>query len=211
MNHNPVVQRVHLIRHGETNWNKEKRAQGQMESILTNEGIAQARILRSRLNDSGISKVYCSSSVRARQTAQILFEDWPEPIIYCDQLREICMGCWEGRLYSDIQEADPASFFAFWNQPDAFYVAGAETFAAVQKRALQRLSVILAESENNQDIALVSHGVLIKTLLCDVESRNLSKLWDAPAMHNCARSVINIYADGSRRISVYSDQPYEHQ
>ena len=63
MKNNPVVQRVHLIRHGETNWNKEKRAQGQMESILTSEGIAQARILRSRLNDSGISKVYCLSLI----------------------------------------------------------------------------------------------------------------------------------------------------
>lgn len=207
----PVVQRIHLIRHGETNWNKEKRAQGQMESVLTGEGIAQAHTLRTRMNDSGISRVYCSSSVRARQTAQILFEDFPEPVIFCDQLREISMGPWEGKLYADIQQADPASFFAFWNKPDAFNLAGAETFADVQNRALHRLSLILAESNDYEDIALVSHGVLIKTLLCDVERRSLDKLWEAPAMHNCARSVINIYADGSRRISVYSDQPYEHQ
>jgi broad specificity phosphatase PhoE len=207
----PAVRRVHLIRHGETNWNKERRAQGQMESVLTEEGIAQAQLLRDRLNESGITRVYCSSSVRTRQTAQILFADLPEPIVFCDQLREIHMGPWEGRLYSDIQEADPANFFAFWNQPDVFELAGAETFAKVQARALQRLSFILSENNDQKDIALVSHGVLIKTLLCDVEGRDLAKLWEAPAMHNCARSVINIYDDGSRRISLYSDQPYEHQ
>jgi broad specificity phosphatase PhoE len=59
------------------------------------------------------------------------------------------------------------------------------------------------------EIAIVSHGVLIKTLLCDTENRALSQLWQAPAMHNCARSIIDVYEDGSRQISLYSDQPYQ--
>lgn len=202
------VQRIHLIRHGETNWNKEKRAQGQMESVLTEEGVAQAKALRSTLKNSGISRVYCSSSVRTRQTADILFGDLSVPIIFSDHLREIHMGSWEGRLYSELQATHPEQFYAFWNQPDAFILPGAETFEDVQRRALWQLNSIIAEN-SDEEIAIVSHGVLIKTLLCDTENRALSQLWQAPAMHNCARSIIDVHKDGSRHISMYSDQPYQ--
>jgi phosphoserine phosphatase len=208
MNNLQVLRRIHLIRHGETNWNKEKRAQGQMESVLTRDGISQAEALRSKLKNSGISRVYCSSSVRTRQTAEILFADSPVPIVYCDQLREIHMGSWEGRLYSELQASDPEQFFAFWNQPDAFNLPGAETFKDVQTRAVLKLAAILEEN-SSEEIAIVSHGVLIKTLLCETEDRPISKLWEAPAMHNCARSIIEVHHDGSRRISLYSDQPYK--
>ena len=201
------ARRIHLIRHGETNWNKEKRAQGQMESVLTDEGIAQAKALGAALKNSGISRVYCSSSVRTRQTADILFGGLSIPVIYSDQLREIHMGSWEGKLYSELQATHPAQFNAFWNQPDAFDLPGAETFLDVQKRAVQQLEFILNDSQA-EDIAIVSHGVLIKTLLCDTENRALGSLWQAPAMHNCARSIIVINEDGSRQISLYSDQPY---
>lgn len=212
MSSNPVIRRIHLIRHGETNWNREKRAQGQQESVLTQDGLRQAQELKSRLQLIPISEVYCSSSVRTRQTAEILFGDpLPDgssvPVVYCDQLREIHMGPWEGQLYSALQVNDPDQFHAFWHQPEKFLLAGAETYEAVQKRAIKRLNEILAHS-TAQDIAIVSHGVLIKTILCDTEQRPLAQLWQAPAMHNCARSEINIHADGSKRISVYSDQPY---
>jgi phosphoserine phosphatase len=213
MSSTPVIRKIHLIRHGETNWNKEKRAQGQQESVLTQDGIMQARNLKLRLQGIPITEVYCSSSVRTRQTAEILFGDTltgstTVPMVYCDQLREIHMGPWEGRLYSELSEKDPDQFHAFWHQPEQFALPGAETYLDVQKRAIKRLNEILEQSSAGE-IAIVSHGVLIKTILCDAEQRPLAKLWEAPAMHNCARSEISIHADGSRRISVYSDHPYK--
>lgn len=212
MSNNPVIRRIHLIRHGETNWNKEKRAQGQQDSVLTEDGVKQAQALKARLQTIPISEVYCSSSTRTRQTADILFsrpdtDEHQIPVVYCDLLREIHMGPWEGQLYTDLRARDPEQFHAFWNQPDLFAIPGAETYADVQKRALSRLDAILRDS-SAEDIAIVSHGVLIKTLLCDTEQRPLAQLWQAPAMHNCALSEISIHADGSRRITVYSDQPY---
>lgn len=212
MSMNRVIRTIHLIRHGETNWNKEKRAQGQLESVLTADGIAQAQNLKTRLQDIPIQEVYCSSSVRTRQTAEILFGsaangDQQLPVFYCDQLREIHMGPWQGRLYSELQEKDPEQFHAFWHEPEKFLLQGAETYREVQLRATQKLAEIIQHS-SAEHIAVVSHGVLIKTLLCDVEQRPLAQLWEGPAMHNCARSVINILADGSKRISIYSDQPY---
>ncbi|MDO8908614.1 MAG: histidine phosphatase family protein [Pseudohongiella sp.] len=213
MSSNPVIRKIHLIRHGETNWNKDKRAQGQLESVLTPDGMTQAQELKTRLQGIPITEVYCSSSVRTRQTADILFGDrligdLVIPIVYCDQLREIHMGPWQGLLYSELREKDPDQFHAFWHQPEKFALVGAETYQDVQRRAIKRLDEILQQS-SAEDIAIVSHGVLIKTILCDAEQRPLAQLWDGPAMHNCARSEINIHADGSRRICVYSDRPYK--
>ncbi|MEX0740265.1 MAG: histidine phosphatase family protein [Pseudohongiella sp.] len=202
-----TARHVHLIRHGETNWNKERRAQGQQESVLTQTGKAQAQALASTLADSDIHQVYCSSSVRTRETAAIAFAERDLPIVYCDQLREIHMGPWEGRLYDDLRQEYPEQFDAFWNRPDCFLLDGAETFEQVQRRAIARLNSILAES-SARSIAIVSHGLLIKTILSYVEQRPLARVWEPPAMHNCALSTIEIHDNGNQRITLYANQTY---
>lgn len=202
-----AVRHVHLIRHGETNWNRERRAQGQQESVLTDAGKAQAQALAATLRDLDIHEVYCSSSVRTRETAAIAFAERKLPTVYCDQLREIHMGPWEGRLYDELRQTDPEQFDAFWNKPDKFMLDGAETLEQVQRRAIARLNSILEESKA-QHIAIVSHGLLIKTILSFVEKRALSRVWEPPAMHNCALSTIEIHDNGHQRITLYANQPY---
>lgn len=202
-----AIRHIYLIRHGETNWNRERRAQGQQESVLTDAGKSQASALVSTLRNIDIDEVFCSSSVRTRETAAIVFGNRQLPTVYCDHLREIHMGPWEGRLYDELQQTDPEQFDAFWNQPDSFLLAGAETFEQVQRRAMARLNRILDESQS-QRIAIVSHGLLIKTILSFVEQRPLARVWEPPAMHNCALSTIEIHEDGNQRITLYANQPY---
>ncbi|ALO47060.1 histidine phosphatase family protein [Pseudohongiella spirulinae] len=201
---------IHLIRHGETNWNRERRAQGQQESILTDTGRQQALQLGQRMTDTPLEAVFVSSSQRTRQTAELAFADRNLEIEHCDLLREIHMGPWEGQLYVDIQSAEPEQFHAFWHAPEKFSLAGAETFEQIQQRALQRFRHIL-ESSAADNIAIVSHGIWIKSLLCALEPRPLSKLWEPPAMHNCSLSTIAIHPDGNQRIVMYSDKPYSSE
>jgi phosphoserine phosphatase len=198
---------VHLIRHGETNWNRERRAQGQQESVLTETGRQQALQLKQRMENIVLDAVYVSSSQRTRQTAELAFAQRRVDIEHCDLLREIHMGPWEGQLYDDIQKAEPEQFHSFWHAPEQFNLAGAETFAQIQQRALQRFKHIL-ESSAAGNIAIVSHGIWIKSLLCALEPRPLSRLWEPPAMHNCSLSTIAIHPDGNQRIVMYSDQSY---
>lgn len=56
-------------------------------------------------------------------------------------------------------------------------------------------------------IAIVSHGALIKSALCHIEQRPLSKLWEPPKMHNCAHSIVQFTADAAPRIIQYADEP----
>lgn len=181
--------RVHLIRHGETNWNKEKRVQGHSESTLTPQGQQQARDLAPTLQQHPITKVYCSSSIRTRQTCELLFSNNPIETLYNDELREIYLGPWEGKLQSEIRSLYPEQFENFFHAPEQFAQLEAETFEEVQQRGLKMLKQILSD-DSAQEVAIVSHGVLIKSLLCYLENRPLAQLWEPPIMHNCAHSII---------------------
>lgn len=187
---------VHLIRHGQTNWNKEKRVQGHSESTLTEQGKQQAAALAPVLAPYNIAKIYCSPSIRTRETAAIVFHDGSAPIEYRDELREIFLGPWEGLLQSEIRSLYPENFVNFWDAPERFDQEGAELFAAVQQRGLMLLKRILS-AHATQDVAIVSHGVLIKSILCALEGRPMAQLWEPPVMHNCAHSIVACESPGA--------------
>lgn len=186
--------RIHLIRHGQTHWNKERRVQGQTESTLSEEGRQQASALRTILNQISIGRVYCSTSIRARETAAILFADRDIQTEYRDALREILLGPWEGFLQAEVKEKYPESFNEFWHFPHRFSLEGAETFEQVQERGMQELQSVMNESVC-PDVAIVSHGVLIKSILCQLEGRPLDRLWEPPVMHNCSHSIVAVDKD----------------
>ena len=201
---------LHLIRHGETNWNAEGRIQGQMESVLTDLGRQQASELQKRLLDYSFDRVYCSSSVRARQTTAIALGHHPHPVTYRDDLREIFLARWEGFLYAEIEASDPEAIHAFRNEPHKFDVEGAETFHALQQRALAAVDAIIRECRG-QEVAIISHGAWIKSVLSHYEGRPLSRFWEPPRMHNCCHSIVHIPVDGDKpRIIRYADNDLNH-
>lgn len=197
-----TARRLHLIRHGQTDWNRDKRVQGHAESELTELGRQQAAQLAPLLRREPITAVHCSSSVRTRQTGEILFSDSGLALSPCDRLREIHLGPWEGRLQAEVRDAWPDQFEHFWQRPDRFNLEGAETFEQVQQRALQRIEELLTLPD--QHIAVVSHGVWIKTVLCAIENRHLGQFWDPPVMLNCAHSIVEIDEVGAMRIVQYA-------
>ena len=201
---------LHLIRHGQTNWNKERRAQGQSESSLTELGIDQAKDLGKRIFDHNYDAIFCSSSLRTRQTAEHAFSQKPDAlakIVYLDTLREIFLGPWEGILYDEIEKSDPDSYRHFWQEPHLFAVQGAESFLDLQNRAINQIHDI-AEINHGKKIAIVSHGALIKSVICHALSKPIEELWAPPNMHNCAHSIIQYSADLKPTVTILADQPY---
>lgn len=196
---------LHLIRHGQTNWNEERRVQGQSDSILTDIGIQQAQRLGERLACIDYDAHYCSSSLRTQQTAQHAFPNAID-LRLRDDLREIKLGPWEGNLYAEMAERDPESYKHFWEQPHLFDVKGAESFHELQRRAVQAVAEIAANHWGER-VALVSHGALIKAYLCHVEQRPLERFWEPPTMHNCSHSIVELSEDGSAKITQYADEP----
>ena len=199
---------LHLIRHGQTNWNEERRAQGQSDSKLTKIGKEQAVALGKKIKQIKFDKIFCSSSLRTRQTAELVFPKTELEIEYLDSLREIFLGSWEGKLYKDIEVENPESHNHFWKEPHLFKLTGAENFYQLQKRAIKVVDSILEKFESKK-VVIVSHGALIKTLLCFAERKPIKELWSPPHMHNCAHSIILYCGKIPSQILQYADAPYE--
>jgi len=199
---------LHLIRHGQTNWNEERRAQGQSDSKLTKIGKEQAVALGKKIKQIKFDKIFCSSSLRTRQTAELVFPKTELEIEYLDSLREIFLGPWEGKLYKDIEVENPESHNHFWKEPHLFKLTGAENFYQLQKRAIKVVDSILEKFESKK-VVIVSHGALIKALLCFAERKPIKELWSPPHMHNCAHSIIFYCGKNPSQILQYADAPYE--
>lgn len=196
---------LHLIRHGQTNWNEEKRIQGQSDSVLTPLGVSQAQALGQRLTETGYDAHFSSSSVRTRQTTEQVFPE-ARDVHFRDNLREIFLGPWEGNLYAEMAEREPSNYQHFWEEPHLFNVKGAESFHDLQQRAVNAVADILAQ-HRGQRVALVSHGALIKAFLCHVEGRPLERFWEPPTMHNCCHSIVEFDADDKPTIVQYAGEP----
>ena len=195
---------LHIFRHGETNWNAEGRAQSHMGSTLTKLGEKQASVLAQKVKGYAYEKIYSSSSLRARQTSEIIWPNRHEEIIYLDDLKEIYLGPWEGQLYSDIAKIYPVSHNHFFKEPHLFLLEGAENFNDLTKRAIKIVDKIYSENKGRL-VALVGHGAFIKALLTKIEDKNLSQIWHPPFMQNCAHSIIKFHEKKPAQVILYAE------
>lgn len=200
---------LHLIRHGETQWNRDQRVQGQCNVGLNETGNRQAVELGKRLRDIDFDAIYSSSSLRTRETAWLTFPDRHEDIVFLDSLREIDLGPWEGRLHAEIAIEEPESQHHFWHMPHLFEVEGAETFYDLQERAMREIRRI-SRRHFGQRVAVVSHGALIKSVLCHMEGLPMRDLWSWQPLPNCAHNIVRLERDGGAEILQYADQPFAH-
>ena len=99
---------IYVARHGETDWNREGRYQGQRESQLTETGIAQADALADALSRKGVTRVIASPLARCVETARPLAQRLGIAVETDRDLIEIAHGTWEGRLRSAIERDEPA-------------------------------------------------------------------------------------------------------
>jgi len=195
---------LHLFRHGETDWNRTGRFQGQDESRLTKKGVLQAQNLRKKIKNIKFNKIYCSPSLRTRQTASHMWPDSSNDIVYMDSLMEINLGPLEGQLYKDVEETDPTSHEYFFHKPHLFNLKGAETFQNLTIRAINTIMEISIKNRE-QTVAIVSHGAFIKAFLTKIDGKQIHQIWDPPYMDNCAHNIVVFKKDNSFEITQFAD------
>ncbi|VGO15996.1 Phosphoserine phosphatase 1 [Pontiella desulfatans] len=190
---------LYLIRHGQTQWNAERRMQGRSDSPLTEKGIRMAE----RLADGfpPVDAVYASPQGRARRTAEIIFGN--REIQTDDRLREIDLGEWEGRLQAELDIDDAEQHSNFWKSPHRFAPQTGETFECVHRRAAACLHD-LAARHDGESIALVSHTTVIRSMLFSIEERPLADFWNPPAVYPASVSEVHV-EDGQFKIARFGD------
>ncbi|MBR5696767.1 MAG: histidine phosphatase family protein [Paludibacteraceae bacterium] len=178
--------RFYLVRHGQTDWNQEKRMQGQHETDLTPLGKKQAIALGERLEDIEFDLVYSSPQRRAMETTRLILGKRQIPIIPDDALKEILMGDWQGILIEDLMEEYPEEIDLFWHHPEQYRREGCETYDDVRKRAGQFMERTAAENPG-KNILVVTHGALLKTLYTYFKYQPIAEI--AHAVHPLSTAI----------------------
>jgi len=149
------MQVIYLIRHGETEFNRDGRVQGYTESPLSDLGVEQARRLRARLEGLAVDAAYTSPLSRAQETCRIAMDGrgWEARA----GLREIGLGEWEGKRAADLRREFPDQVKMWFRSPGQVRIPGAETMADFRRRVTGELDSIRAAHPDGT-VVVIAHG-----------------------------------------------------
>ncbi len=191
--------RLLLVRHGETNWNKESRFQGIRDIPLNDNGREQGRKAAEFLQGIPLDFAVSSSMLRPKETAEIILQQHPNvELTTTSELMEICHGLWEGKLEAEI-EADFPGLLQQWKEaPETVQMPEGENLQQVWDRAIAAWQKIV-QDYNNGDRPLtglvVAHDAINKVIICYLLGLKPDNFWNIK-QGNGAVSVID-YPQGA--------------
>lgn len=194
-----------LVRHGETAWNAEGRAQGQADVPLNARGRAQAQATAARLQGTRFTAAYASDLRRVTRTAQPIMRGRELPLITLPALRERSYGAWEGMTQAEIEAGDPQGYAAQFSGGDSWAPPGGESMRQVYARvaaAVDRLRE--AHAPNAGDLLLVAHGGSLRAVIVHLLELPLAGVWRF-SFANCGLSVVTTYANGHAALALLND------
>jgi len=150
-----------VVRHGETEWNIRGIRQGNLDSRLTEKGMAQAKALAQRLAREKFSALYSSDLGRAVHTAKEIAALTGHEIITDARLRERHLGIFQGLNGDEIVAKYPEERRQFRTMGPDYVIPGGESMRQVQRRIVETL-MELNERHPNQTVVAVSHGDVIR-------------------------------------------------
>jgi broad specificity phosphatase PhoE len=192
-----------LVRHGQTGWNKDERFRGRADIALDETGLEQARLAAERIGEWEISAVYSSPLKRASRTAQCIADRFGLSVVTLEGLNDMNFGQWEGLLVSEVREKHAKLFNEWRHNPERFAVPGGESLGDVRRRVIKTVDELALKHEG-QDIAVVSHRVVCKVLLCHLLGLDNSHFWKI-AQDSTAVNAFEIYemiGTGEKRSTV---------
>jgi len=162
---------IYLIRHGETNWNKERRFQGQKDVPLNDYGRTQAKKLSEKLylSKAVIDAIYSSDLKRAYETASIIAEKYNYNVRTNIALRERFFGVLEGLRLEEFKKDYPNTNFYNFDIGENLEI---EPYYDFQRRIYNSI-LSISEEHINGSILIVSHGAAINSFLHEISEGTL--------------------------------------
>jgi len=186
--------KLYLVRHGETEWNKERKLQGQVNIELNEFGRHLARETAKGLKDILFDICYTSPLVRAKETAELILEGRNVPIIENDKIVEMAFGEYEGGCCSKAGWNLPEDFRKFYNDT-ANYMApsGGEDFYEVRRRTGEFLEEIRMNPElRDCNILVTTHGASLAGIINNLKGESISNYWGVGVHKNCAVTEVEL-------------------
>lgn len=176
---------LYIMRHGRTDWNSQRRIQGQTDIPLNDEGRQMAKDAAEEYRDIHFDVCYCSPLIRARETAELLLAGRDVPIVFDDRLKEMSFGEYEG-FQNSFDHPDCLVNVLFWH-PEEYKepVPGGESLDALYARTGAFLKEkVEPDLAAGKDVLIVAHGATNSCIKCQVDKRPVEEFWKG-GIPNC--------------------------
>ena len=170
------VTQIYLVRHGQTQWNKEQIFRGTRDVPLNASGREEARLAAEGLKDKPIEAVYTSPLTRARETAEAIARVHGLAVRPVEGLKDICFGEWEGEALQEVQKRYTDLYRRWIEEPHTVTFPGGESLVDVKARSVEAVKEIVVDHPEDA-IAMVSHRVVNRVLICGVVGIDLARFW----------------------------------
>lgn len=186
--------RIVLVRHGQTEWNKQERIRGQVDIPLNEVGLAQAAATADRIvTEYRPVAVYCSPLGRAVETARAIASRLGLAPHIEPGFNDLNFGEWQGLSYEEVRSRWPEMAQAWMRAPHQVVFPKGESLAKVRERGMRALQWVL-ESHPLEEVVVVAHTVVNRVLLCAMLGLDDSNHWRL-GQDTCAVNVIE-WRDG---------------
>lgn len=166
-----------FVRHGESNYNRDRRWQGQSQDALLSElGWRQAACVADALKNSGAAALFSSDLTRAVQTSVAIAAATRLPIFPDARLREIDAGRWTNRLSDEVALEEPERVRAWNDAPFTTSLPDGEGLVEAQKRILEFIGDAIPAYEGRSVIVSL-HGAILQTVMAEADGIALEQLW----------------------------------
>ncbi len=186
---------IYIIRHGQSLGNLQGGFAGHTDYPLSDLGHRQARMTADYLRDAHIDVVLSSTLSRAVQTAQPIAADRGLTVLPCAEFMEMNFGKWEGMPLDAVEAKYPGSITEWKTEMYKTVCPDGESMVECYDRAIKALQNA-AKTYKDKDICIVSHGALIKCMLCYLHGFAVTDIQRAAWADNA--SVTTVENDGGR-------------
>ena len=190
--------RLIFVRHGEATGNVERRFHGDYDSTLTENGMRQAELAACELDRFPIDRIIASDLTRTFETARAIARRRNLEVSTNPELREINGGEWEDVPWDDLPEKFPESYGHWLHRMDLLQMPGGESAEEFRRRVVTAVEKIADENEG-KSVCIVTHGTVIKVLLCHFKGIGLDRFCDQPWQDNASITVVE-KEDGNDRV-----------
>ena len=181
---------IYIVRHGETDCNKNNICYGWYDYPINERGIKQAENLGRFFSNIKIDKIISSSLMRAKMTAEIINNSLNVPIEFDNSIREIYFGDWENIPIADMHRLDPINTRLWHDDCAKANIPGGEQFNTFYSRVAYGFDRIVSENRSN-DILIVSHSGAISIILSHITGAGAKGFWRFRTIHECYTKLVS--------------------
>ena len=194
----------YMVRHGETDWNIEGRAQGQTDTPLNETGRLQAQRVGLRLAGIDFAAIYASDLPRVTETASPIVTGRALSIQTLPALREKRYGEWEGLSYKEVEARYPDLFKRLFQEDIHFAPPDGESDADVYERVAAATDRLKAVHCGDENVLIVAHGGSLRAMMVKLLKMPAEYMWRFK-LANGSLSVVSLYEDGGVTLDLLND------